>query len=57
MIECPKRDWLVLFGHQGLCYRRTTAGTFVLDLLYSRENIRFLNFLDCNMRPTEFLVQ
>ena len=30
MIECTK---YVLFCHKGLCYRRATVGTFVLDLL------------------------
>ena len=34
MIECPKYDWLATFCHKRLCYRRATAGTFVLDLLY-----------------------
>ena len=34
MIECPKYDWHVAFCYKRLCYRRATAGTFVLDLLY-----------------------
>ena len=33
MIEYPKHDQHVVFSHKGLCYRRATAGTFVLDLL------------------------
>ena len=35
MIKCPKYDWLAAFFYKKLCYRRATAGTFVLDLLYS----------------------
>ena len=35
MIEYPKHDWHAAFGHKRLCYRRATAGTFILNLLYS----------------------
>ena len=35
MIEYPKHDWHAVLGHKRLCYRRATAGTFILNLLYS----------------------
>ena len=37
MIEHPKRDWHISFYQKGLCYRRATAETFILDLLYTRK--------------------
>ena len=38
MIEYTKEDWHAAFGYKRLCYRRATAGTFVLDLLYSEKD-------------------
>ena len=35
IIECPKHDWHAAFGHKRLCYMRATAGTFILNLLYT----------------------
>ena len=35
MIEYPKYDWHAAFSHKRLCYSRTTAGTFILNLLFS----------------------
>ena len=35
MIECPKHDWHSAFGDKRLCYSRATAGTFILNLLYT----------------------
>ena len=35
IIEYPKYGWYGTFGHKRLCYRRATARTFTLKLLYS----------------------
>ena len=37
IIEYPKHDWHSVFGHKRLCYRRATAGTFILNLLYNKK--------------------
>ena len=34
MIEYPKDTLHSSFGHKRLCYKRATAGTFILNLLY-----------------------
>ena len=43
MIEYPKHDWHAAFGHRRLCYRRVTAGTIILNLLYNS-----LRYFDIN---------
>ena len=46
MIEYSKHDWHAAFSHKRLCYRRATAGTFILNLplvLYTIQNL-FLPF-------------
>ena len=35
IIEWPKHDWHAAFVNKRLCYRRATAGTFILNLSYS----------------------
>ena len=38
-VEYSKNDWHASFGHKRLCYRRATAGTFILNLLYTEKNV------------------
>ena len=60
MIEYPKYYWYVPFGHKRLCYERATAGTFILNLLYSVEKLNdfefdaFLRHLDGDEKRRHF---
>ena len=41
MIKCPTHNYHVVFCHKGLSYIRATAWTFVLNLLYLSDFLRF----------------
>ena len=51
-IGCQKDNWYVAFAHKRLRYRRDTAGTFVLDLLYRQgpnNHVKHYNFSRLNL--------
>ena len=47
MIEYSKHDWHASFGHKRLCFRRATAGTFILNLFYWYGNLLIWNSHNC----------